>query len=168
MHAFGGLKCFLVVAEALKSHHVSCNRSNWRKWVQLGPTYSEAIFGRCCRNRERLETAGVGYSRLQKRHRSLWLAKDLKCPNYSLNQRAGLDGIIPNDNFWNYFFDFFCRSLIWNWTALRKFYAEFSLGWRYGITVKNDSLFSHRQEAFELLGAGSWLRKCASWEREKT
>ena len=27
--------------------------------------------------------------------------------------------------------------------------------------------FSPRHEAFQLLGAGSWLRKCASWERER-
>ena len=95
MHAFGGLKCFLVVAEALKSHHVSFNRSKWREWVQLGPTYSEAIFGRCCRNKERLETAGAGFSRPQKRHRSLWLADDLKCPNWSLNQRTGYWKSVP-------------------------------------------------------------------------
>ena len=43
----GGLKFFLVVVEAPNSHHVSCTYSNWRKWVQFGPTHSMAIFGRC-------------------------------------------------------------------------------------------------------------------------
>ena len=43
----GGLKFFLVVVEASNWHHVSCTYSNWRKWVQFGPTHSMAIFGRC-------------------------------------------------------------------------------------------------------------------------
>ena len=78
-----------MVVELSNLHHVNCTRSYWREWVQLGPTYGEAVFGRCWRSKERLETAGAGFSRPQKRHRFLWLAKDLKCPSYSLNQRAG-------------------------------------------------------------------------------
>ena len=78
-----------MVVELSNLHHVNCTRSYWREWVQLGPSYSEAIFGRFWRSKQRLETAGAGFSRPQKRHRSLWLAKDLKCPSYSLNQRAG-------------------------------------------------------------------------------
>ena len=46
-NASGGPKFFLLVVEAPNSHHVSCIYSNWRKWVQFGPTHSRAIFGRC-------------------------------------------------------------------------------------------------------------------------
>ena len=40
----GGPKFFLVIVEASNSHHVSCTYSNWRKWVQFGPTHCMAIF----------------------------------------------------------------------------------------------------------------------------
>ena len=43
----GAPKFFLVVVEASNLHHISCTYSNWRKWVQIGPTHSMAIFGRC-------------------------------------------------------------------------------------------------------------------------
>ena len=87
MNVFDHLKIFLPVAEGPNLHHISCTQRHWRKWVQFGPNLSIAIFERCQRNQERPETAGAGHPGPQKRLRSLWLAEDLKCFNYSQSQR---------------------------------------------------------------------------------
>ena len=87
MNVFDHLKIFLQVAEGPNLHHLSCTQLHWRKWVQFGPNLSIAIFGRCQRNQVRPETAGAGHPGPQKRLRSLWLAENLKCFNYSQNQR---------------------------------------------------------------------------------